>query len=64
MLCYRDRCYCGNEKCKNYEKCKQTYKTAKEEKSKSIDPFIRDTIGIAVRFGDTCMITGEKYEKA
>lgn len=31
MFEYKDRSWCGNEKCKKYDTCKNTYKFAREE---------------------------------
>lgn len=63
MICYRDRSYCGNEKCLNYEKCKESASYAFKEKKKSDDPFIRDEIPVCGYFPEKCPITGKPFKK-
>lgn len=61
MLCYKDRCYCGNKNCPKFKECKESSYAAFEEKRKSKDPFIRNEIGVAIRTSRKCMITGKSY---
>ena len=59
MLCYKDRSYCGNEKCPKYSTCKESFLQAVREKAQSDDEFIRDEIGIAVYFPKQCPLVTE-----
>lgn len=41
MICYRDRCYCMNETCKRYKKCKNSFWYARKEQAEHKDVFVR-----------------------